>query len=328
MLRALLLLALSVTSPTALAHLLAPALLEWREVAPERFEVSWRTSLVRVMGSELQPLWPEACAAPEERLPGGIQGDAFLAVWQVDCRPASLIGQPLGVAGLERAGINVVLRFQRLGHAGVDRLLDAGQPVWIVEAAPRSAPPVWRYFLLGFEHLLLGLDHVLFVLGLSLILPGLRARVIALSAFTVGHTVTLTLAALDRLIVPVAMAEVLIALSVLWLAVEALRGADGARAGWRRWPWLPGLGFGLFHGLGFAGELSGIGLPTDALIAALLGFTLGIEAGQLLLVLLAAAAARFLPRPAPGWAATLPAQCIGVLAGYWCWSRAFDWALS
>jgi hypothetical protein len=182
---------------------------------------------------------------------------------------------------------------------------------------------------LGFDHLVSGLDHVLFVLGLLLVVRGLRARAIALTAFTAGHSVTLVLATIGVVDVPAAPVEILIALT---LVVVALRAFDPARdAATGQVVWLLAAGFGAIHGLGFAGALAGAGLSGADLALALGGFNLGIELGQLALVLafvaFSAASSRFARRLTSAAATPLRAvavHAIGGLAMMWCLER--TWA--
>ena len=134
-----------------------------------------------------------------------------------------------------------------------------------------------RYLRLGFLHILpRGLDHVLFVIGLFLLGTGLRPLVWQITAFTVAHAVTLTLAGLEVVALPASVVEPLIALSITYVAVENLL-TD------RLHPWRPVVvfGFGLLHGLGFAGVLTELGLPPGHRILGLATFNLGIELGQL-----------------------------------------------
>jgi hypothetical protein len=139
-----------------------------------------------------------------------------------------------------------------------------------------------RYVVLGFHHILpLGWDHVLFVAGLVLG-SGLRLRglVLQLSAFTLAHTVTLALGALGWILLPARVVEPLIAFSIAFVAIENLRPAGASR-----YHLLIVLGFGLLHGQGFAGALAQTGLPRDSFLVALLSFNVGVELGQLSVVL-------------------------------------------
>jgi hydrogenase/urease accessory protein HupE len=131
--------------------------------------------------------------------------------------------------------------------------------------------------------MLSGWDHLLFVLGLLLIAP-LRKLLWVITAFTLGHSVTLGIVALGIFSLPSGAVELLIALSIFFLGVEALRKRVGHTSLTIRKPWIIACAFGLLHGLGFAGALAEIGLPKGEEILALLLFNLGVEIGQIIFI--------------------------------------------
>jgi len=140
-----------------------------------------------------------------------------------------------------------------------------------------------RYVVAGFDHIIpKGLDHILFVLGLFFLAPRLVPLLWQVSAFTLAHTITLALGALGLVSISPSIVEPLIALSIVYVAVENLFMRDLG-------VWRPALifGFGLLHGLGFASVLEEFGLPDDQFIPALIGFNVGVEAGQLTVIALA-----------------------------------------
>ena len=142
-----------------------------------------------------------------------------------------------------------------------------------------------QYLGLGFVHIVpRGLDHILFVLGLFLLGTRTRPLVWQVSAFTVAHAATLSLAAFEIVALPARVVEPLIALSIVYVAVENVLTA-------RLTPWRPVVvfGFGLLHGLGFAGVLGQLGLPEEERLLGLLSFNVGIELGQLLVIVVALA---------------------------------------
>ncbi len=142
------------------------------------------------------------------------------------------------------------------------------------------------YFSLGVEHIVpRGVDHILFVLGLFLLGGGPRELLWKVTAFTVAHTLTLGLATLGVLSVSPAVVEPLIALSIAWVGFENLASTDTGRRRRRAGVFA----FGLLHGLGFAGVLTALGLPRGETVLALGAFNLGVEAGQLLVLVAAAA---------------------------------------
>ncbi|SFF26515.1 HupE / UreJ protein [Fontimonas thermophila] len=318
---ALALLLLGLTTVVA-AHPLAPALLELRETAPHQYAVLWRTSVVQVRGAAVTPQWPATCTATA--LSQALEpNDAFVQRWRLDC-PGGLVGATLRIAGLERSGINAIVRIEPAHGAAVQTLLDAGRPAFVVPA-PQAPPPVFaRYLGLGIEHLLLGPDHLLFVLGLLLLVRGMRALFWTITSFTLGHSLTLSLTVLGFVRIHPAWTELAIAVSLLALACAIVRPAQ-APSRWARWPWSMALGFGLVHGMGFAGALAEIGLPQRELPLALMAFNLGIELGQLAVVavvLTLAHATRKLHLPTPAGLARLAAYAIGVPAAAWCYTRA------
>lgn len=323
MIRALCALLLLAGAQAVLAHPLAPALLELRETAVDRYTLSWRTSVVRVRGAELTPQWPASCTARSSAEVSVVDGDALMQRWTLDC-PGGLVGRDLGVRGLAHSGINVILRIEpRLG-AATQTLLDARRPQFTVPPPAAASPVFLRYLGLGVEHLLLGPDHLLFVLGLLLLVRGPRRLGLTVTAFTLGHSLTLGLATLGFVRVNPALAELAIAASLLALAVAAARPTDAPASLLARRPWRVACAFGLVHGLGFAGALAQIGLPQRELPQALLAFNLGIELGQLLVIgaVLAVAwvaAARGLAGRIP--VMRLAAYLIGVPAAAWCLER-------
>lgn len=179
---------------------------------------------------------------------------------------------------------------------------------------PDSRTVVGRYLVLGFWHIVpAGLDHILFVLGLFLLTARIRPLLWQVTAFTVAHAVTLSLATFGVIQLPAHIVEPLIALSIVGIALENVFTEELK-------PWRPAVvfAFGLLHGLGFSGVLAELGLPEGERLGALLAFNVGIELGQLLVV-----ATAFL---ALGWwrerawyrsRLTVPLSLLIALVGIW-----------
>ncbi len=211
---------------------------------------------------------------------------------------------------------------------GRSAVLDANRPRFDVVGAPSS----WvRFIFVGIEHILLGFDHLLFVLAFTLVVASRRRLVLALSGFTIGHTITLAVATLDWVQVPGPPTEAAIALSVVFLAAEAARGRPTLTS---RHPGFVATAFGLLHGLGFAGALADLLPQTESVLGPLLGFNLGVELGQIsfvIAVLGAVAVGRLALKeggrggpPTRSVATTtrrLAAWGTGCLAGFWVWDR-------
>ncbi|MBQ1093617.1 HupE/UreJ family protein [Streptomyces sp. B93] len=199
------------------------------------------------------------------------------------------------------------------------QVLTSAQPTLTTGGAQESRQ-ITEFFLLGAEHLLFGPDHLLFLLALLLGAHGLRDVVGTATAFTAAHSVTFLLAATGTVRVPAAVVEPVIAASVAVVALAALLPRDRHGGGRRRLPAV--FGFGLVHGLGFAGALGIDEGGSWELLLSLLSFNLGIEAMQLVLVAVAFPPLRLLRRtPAQRWALpalTVPVVLVGL---YWCWDR-------
>ena len=156
---------------------------------------------------------------------------------------------------------------------------------YALEGKPVS--DVFTYYVkIGFEHIIpLGLDHILFVVGLYLLSPKLKTIIWQATAFTVAHTITLIMSMKNIIVAPPDIVEPVIALSIVFIAIENLITSTLQ-------PWRIALvfAFGLVHGMGFASALNELGIPRDAFFSSLLSFNVGVELGQISVILLCYAA--------------------------------------
>lgn len=292
-------------STDAAAHRLDPGLLVL-EVSGRTVEGTWTPP---VTAPALQPRLPDGCVPRSP--PEGVR-----AV-RATC-PDPLVGTITRV-GPGAAQAEVVVRIDR-GHGAETTTLTAGQPQLVLTGAlaPQgAASAIWHAIRQGVPHVLGGADHVLFVLGLVLLVPRSRQLLGAVTAFTAGHSLTLALAAAGRAPLPSGPVEVCIALSVLLLAVELRLDRDTLA---RRRPWLVAGLFGLVHGLGFAGALADAGLPPDRALETVLGFNIGVEIAQLLIVAVAVPLGAW-SRGGPAWRRSLPATVLGAAGVAWTLDR-------
>ncbi|HYC55628.1 MAG TPA: HupE/UreJ family protein [Candidatus Binatia bacterium] len=351
MLAALAVICMTLRASLAAAHPLAPSLLELRELDGGKVAVRWRTPSQRAPGSELAPLLPAHCSV-DGKDPPRLDGLALEAGWMLSCGSRGIAGSSVGASGIGGSGADVLLRIATADGRAMQHVLTPDAPVIEVPARQTRAQAVAAYVRLGLSHIAEGFDHLLFVLALVLLVPGRKLLVKTVTAFTLGHSLTLSLAVLGMVRVPQQIAEIGIAASLLILASElavAAGGAqpsessrpdDGARASrdvrasqgtpssdsvqpamLRRHPWMVAAGFGLLHGLGFAGALTQAGLPSRDIPLALASFNAGIELGQLLFI-----AAVLLVRPLlamPAWRVLrhVPAYAIGSCAAFWVLER-------
>jgi hydrogenase/urease accessory protein HupE len=300
-------LAMGLLAGPARAHEMSMAEMQLREMSAGEFVWQWTASEKGTVSQELTPQWPQACAAEANLLrcgPGGLKGT-------------------LGVDGVGKLYSAAVVKVYWLDGQTSVFTFSLGQPRVQVYGGADDQRGMGEiasaYVVLGIEHILSGVDHLLFVVGL-LFLVGFRRQLIwTITAFTVAHSLSLGLSAVGWLSLRSPPVEAAIALSIVLVAAEALHRRETLA---RRWPALVAFGFGLVHGLGFAGALKDIGLPEEHLLLALLTFNLGVEFGQLLTVAAAWALTRLLDKmPHLDRARVWALYAMGAVAAYWSWLR-------
>lgn len=297
---------------------LRPGYIEFTEQTPGTWSLSWKRPYAQPpTGTPPPPVLPQGCDYLGE-IRQGAAGGAVLGRAEVRC-DGPVAGKAIGVADLLGQS-DMLVRVSPLGETPQALRITAAGPEAII-AAEEAHPPVWQtYFAIGVEHILAGWDHLLFVIALVLLLRQWRRAVVAATAFTVAHSLTLAGASLGYLAMPQRPVEVLIALSIVFLAVEIAKANPDRPSLAMRMPWVVAFLFGLLHGFGFAGALAEIGLPDDALVPALVAFNLGVEAGQLLVVAATLAAIAALSRVAAARlepALRIGSYAIGITGAYW-----------
>lgn len=184
---------------------------------------------------------------------GSVVNNAFTERWTMQCA-GGLTGGTISVAGLTATMTDVLVRLERFDGTEQVTRLTPSIPAFVVQAAPSVLEVARTYTGLGIEHILTGIDHLLFVLALLIITRGGWKLVKTVTAFTIAHTITLSAATLGWVHIPQQPVEAVIALSIVFVAVEIVhqqRGIEGITA---RAPWFVAFSFGLMHGLGFAGD--------------------------------------------------------------------------
>lgn len=320
----LLVVSMVLAAASASAHPLAPSLLDLRELGGGRVAVIWKASRFTAPGARVAPMLPASCQAQDAPV-AKVDDDSVTRTWTVTCDPAGLVGAQIGFSGLGEARIDALVRVTLADGRVIRGIVRAANPLLTVPERERRLDVVRDYVRIGIEHILTGLDHLLFVAGLVMLVRGRRQLLETVTAFTVGHSITLSLSVLDIVRVPSRPTELLIALSVFLLAVELAREPSAPPSILRRRPWVMAVLFGLLHGLGFAGALREIGLPQAEVPLALFSFNVGIEIGQLAFVTVLLAAGALLRRVNvawPRWAQLVPLYTMGSLAAFWCFERA------
>jgi hydrogenase/urease accessory protein HupE len=256
------------------------------------------------------PLQPGSSAAPD-----GPDGAALHAAWlcpvaveTLSVRVGCLDSLPAGHAHLSRI---------TFGEGEVSqRVAQLDEPSFEARRTRRAGQEFRRFLLLGIEHIFRGTDHIAFLVGLLLLGGSVRELVKIVTAFTVAHSITLALAALSLVTPPPRLVEPLIALSIVFIGLEnlwALRAGHAAEA--LRHRWMVTFAFGLVHGFGFASVLREMDLPRAVLATGLVSFNLGVEVGQVCIVLAALPLLRGLRRWNPF--AVAASACVSALGATW-----------
>ena len=215
-----------------------------------------------------------------------------------------------------------------LGDNAPQALLDASNTTVTLSApAPSIVSTMERYLITGIEHIFLGYDHIAFLIAVVLWARRILPVIKIVTAFTIAHSITLSLAALNVVVIPASIVEPAIAASIVYVAVENFLSRDINRR------WRVTFAFGLVHGFGFAGALREVGLPVNAVVPALAAFNIGVEIGQVAIVsiviplLIALDLLLAVDRKKPLRAASLVygfSGLIAALGSYWFLTRMLD----
>lgn len=301
----------ALASASAAAHGLRPGVLTIVEVEPGVFTVAW-TAPVDTAGRDapIEIVFPEPCRPT--RL------DAATPGMRLECGETGMHGaiELRGLSG-DRARVATLVRF--VDGRELETLV--GEDDARIDLARPLGHSALAWIRSGIEHIATGLDHVAFVIGLLLVVGTreLRRLIATVTAFTIAHSITLLLAATGTLVLASAPVEATIAASVVLVARESLHDRPTLT---RRAPWAVAFVFGLVHGLGFAGALAEAGLPQDWLGASLVCFNVGVELGQLAIVLASVLIVRALGQRRAALLRPWAAYAIGCLATCWLLQRA------
>jgi hydrogenase/urease accessory protein HupE len=311
----------------AVAHDARPNYVQITETAPNTFSANWKVPASVPGGALPYPTLPEDCVA--EREPAWQQAGAEYVGQQVFKCTSSLSGRAVGIEfPIINPSLSTLYKVKLANGEEHLQILKPDESEWVVPEAESRFGVAREYTLLGIEHIWIGIDHLLFVACLLFIARTPRRLLVTITGFTVAHSITLALSALDLVRIPTPPVEAAIALSVVFLAWEIVKGDESALA--YRYPVVVSSSFGLLHGFGFAAVLRDIGLPQTELPTALLFFNVGVEIGQILFVLVLLGGF-FLLRPllvrvlrAPGdgkshweWVTVPASYVIGSIATYW-----------
>ena len=300
-------------------------MLEVEGQSQQQFEVMWRTPAISGAVSP-EPVFPDSCGLEEAQQQA--VGTSMEWHWSMTC-PEGLEGQTFKVLGLTASRTAALLKIDLADGRSYSQLMRRDGQAYTVPKEAGTLAVVWQYFVLGIEHILIGLDHLLFVTGLLLLAATWKQLLVTVTAFTVGHSVTLVCVSLGIIPEVASWVELAIAATILYLALELSYQRMARHSGRVRWPVIAL--FGLIHGLGFASVLDELGLPQNDIVAGLVAFNIGIEVGQLIFVaslaLLLALLGKVSQQAAPV-ARSVAVYGMGGMAVFWCLDRAEGLLLS
>jgi len=313
-LKAILFLLVSISS---FAHEMRPALLQINQVSGTDYELIWKIPRRDNMILSINPVFPDWFRVSQP-LPGVEAGDGALFTMHATTEK-SIHKMPISIDGIANSMVDVIVYIQLLSGEKYSLTIQPSHPTVTIPERDTFGATAWTYGKLGVEHILGGPDHLLFVLALLLIVTGARKIFFTITAFTLAHSITLSLAALGSISLPGPPVEATIALSIMFLAWEMVKQNRGEVVISSQKPWLVSFTFGLIHGLGFAGALKDIGLPQTQVPAALAFFNIGVEVGQLLFIMAMLLIGRLLVKKftTTTFAKFFPAYAIGSVAAFW-----------
>lgn len=303
-------------SGLATAHEVRPAFLRLTESLSDSgglvYEASLRQPQIdgRYLGLEL------ASNCDATPLSARITDGALIEVSELICDEEGL--QTIEIVGLERTLVDVLVSLERSNGETVELLITGSEPRVDLRNATPSLP---IYLTIGVDHLLFGFDHVLFVIMLLYLVRNTLEIVKVVTSFTIAHSLTLALSALDIVTLSAAPVEAVIAGSIVVLAYENLNGKTSLI---KQYPFLVAFAFGLLHGLGFAGALSEIGLPESGTITALFLFNVGIELGQLIIIALVLTALAVFHVRYNRLIYETPIYFVGCISSFWFFQRSWQ----
>lgn len=300
------------------AHEIRPGFLQIEQIDANTYNVYWKIPRLGDAIPKVNIQFPEGFNIKELRNPNPIPGFVLFA-YELSSKQ-SLNGSKIGIDGLDKTLIDVLVNVNFLNGEKISFMLQPDNPSRVIPDKETLSNTIKTYLILGVEHILLGIDHLLFVLALLLITVGFKKLIKTITAFTIAHSITLSLAALGYVGLPGPPVEAVIALSIVFLAVELVRNNKGEKTLTAKYPWVVAFAFGLLHGFGFAGALADIGLPQTAIPSALLFFNIGVEVGQIAFVLAILGVTWLIKKSKltiPNWLKLVPSYCIGGISSYW-----------
>ena len=265
----------------SLADEIKPAFLQIKALNDNVYDVVWRIPVKKNKKPLAISIEFDSSVKNIQQPVGTYVAKSYIQNWRI-YKEGTLAGSTIKINGLSSTNIEVLLRI--IDNNGIKTLIRISprKPVYTFAKEPSKFNTINTYTVLGFEHILEGTDHLLFVACLVMIASTFSKLIWTITGFTLAHSVTLFLSAMGLVSIPIAPIEAVIALSIVFLALEIAKANKSSLT--YRYPVVVSSSFGLLHGFGFASALMEIGLPQNERVIALLFFNVGVELGQLVFV--------------------------------------------
>ncbi len=300
------------------AHEVRPAYLEIKETETLSYKIFWKVPERGGNPLDINPEFSAECQI-KDKISYIRSANYDNYRWYLKCSK-SLKGTIVKLKGLENTTIETIARINHLDGVSETNRIYRGNNSFTIAEDSNFFNVAKTYIFLGIDHILLGFDHLCFVLALLLLIKNHHRLLWAITAFTLGHSITLGGAVLGFLNAPSQPIEAFIAFSIVMVAAEIISQQRNHVSIIVQKPWLITCTFGLLHGFGFAGALSETGLPQDAIPTALLFFNIGIEFGQIFFIIfvltLIKLIEKFIPKMYPTINLSLT-YAIGIIAAFW-----------
>lgn len=301
-------------------HEVRPARLVIQQKTDSTYHISWKLPTIKEGVLRLSPDFKANHDVVDNDRPRDL-GDAYVTAWTIQPYE-SLEGSEVVIQGLENTITDVFVTVKLINGNEDSFLIRPANPKFQILSNRTEIEVIKEYVILGVEHIWMGYDHLLFVLCLVWLITGFKKLIKTITAFTIAHSITLGVSVLGWISLPSAPVEAVIALSILFLAIEIVQKLNNSnnKSFTAKHPWLVALIFGLLHGFGFAGALTEVGLPNNAIPIALLGFNLGVEIGQVIFIIAIISLMYLLNKLIKNMPSLLPhiaIYAIGSLASFW-----------
>lgn len=309
--------------PLAHADDMRPASLSVEQLTDTEFLIKWKVPAKGSQRLNLDVIFDQSAVAVSPPRSQFIN-NAHLQEWKID-RPNGLQGLSVNIQGLIANSSDVLVRIIDENSNVITEVLNVDTSSFTVgsDIQGKAQHTILTYIYLGIEHILIGLDHLSFVACLIYLCSTFGKLLWTITGFTLAHSITLIMAATGVLTVPIAPVEAVIALSIVFLAVEISKQREHSLT--LRYPVLVSSSFGLLHGFGFASVLADIGLPREEKLSALLSFNIGVEIGQLLFVVILLLCFASLKQLVSSFSLTriryIVSYSCGTIASYWLLQR-------